>query len=856
MIPITLSIKNFMCYREPPALSLESVQVACLCGRNGHGKSALLDAITWAVWGQARTRTQDELIHQGQTDMAVDLEFSARGQTYKISRRHSRKRGKQGASSLELQLFSDGVFVPITGNTIRETETAVKTLLNMDYDTFVNTAFLLQGKADLFSSATPAKRKETLAEVLGLSYYDSLAKKSRELGGQQDKLIASIDSTVAFQSEEVEKRGLYQADLSQAEDSLANAENSLSLALSEKTAVNSKIDKLKLTESLIETNRGRVNSAKTELQQLQKSLDDFQAELVEAERLQDNESDISSKYSEFQGALSEEKMMSQESSKHKALSDDVIKLEQSIDIETTRLKERIQSTEQQLNDLSVLSANLAKLNKDVVHIDQQKSDLQKLISTSEELGKSISVLETRSAVLDNENSALKQTMDDTRQKYDYLQSEDAVCPVCSEALGGTKIEKLRLEYEASGAQAKTIYLDNQNQMAQVRKDLSSSQNKLSRLHEQVTRLHNEISGKEESLRRDIANAENATAKSHQLNAELSSLRKQLSSDSFCGPDKSKLAKINHDLKCLKYQPEAHENLIKLIESLRPYEESMRQLTHAKASLNKINESIKQSTVLFERRSTEIKQANQEITDLEKALVELPALTQRSIKASTQVEGFEKQRAHLSEETGRLRERLDHCERLESQINKQMKTRKAAGKESRLLNDLAGAFGRNGIQAMIIETSIPQIQDEANEMLFRLTDGGLSIRLDLTEGRQDRSTGSPSEQLEIRVSDEMGTRSYETFSGGESFRINFAIRIALSKVLASRSGAPLPILFIDEGFGSQDEFGQDRLKEAINFIRNDFEKILVITHIEEIKDAFPTRIEVEKTSSGSTYKLIS
>jgi exonuclease SbcC len=103
---------------------------------------------------------------------------------------------------------------------------------------------------------------------------------------------------------------------------------------------------------------------------------------------------------------------------------------------------------------------------------------------------------------------------------------------------------------------------------------------------------------------------------------------------------------------------------------------------------------------------------------------------------------------------------------------------------------------------------------------------------------------------------MGTRSYETFSGGESFRINFAIRIALSKLLASRSGAPLPILFIDEGFGSQDEIGQDRLKEAINFIRDDFEKILVITHIEEIKDAFPTRIEVEKTSSGSTYKLIS
>ena len=83
-----------MCYREPPMLNLEPLQVACLCGKNGHGKSALLDAITWVLWGQSRTRTQDELIHQGQTDMVVDLEFLARGQTYRVSRRHSRKRGK------------------------------------------------------------------------------------------------------------------------------------------------------------------------------------------------------------------------------------------------------------------------------------------------------------------------------------------------------------------------------------------------------------------------------------------------------------------------------------------------------------------------------------------------------------------------------------------------------------------------------------------------------------------------------------------------------------------------------------------------------------------------------------------
>ena len=93
-----------------------------------------------------------------------------------------------------------------------------------------------------------------------------------------------------------------------------------------------------------------------------------------------------------------------------------------------------------------------------------------------------------------------------------------------------------------------------------------------------------------------------------------------------------------------------------------------------------------------------------------------------------------------------------------------------------------------------------------------------------------------------------------FSGGEAFRINFALRIALSKLLAARSGAPLPILFIDEGFGSQDADGQDRLREVINSIQDEFQKVLVITHIEAIKDSFPVRIEVEKTSSGSTFTV--
>ena len=123
-----------------------------------------------------------------------------------------------------------------------------------------------------------------------------------------------------------------------------------------------------------------------------------------------------------------------------------------------------------------------------------------------------------------------------------------------------------------------------------------------------------------------------------------------------------------------------------------------------------------------------------------------------------------------------------------------------------------------------------------------------------ETQRGTKSGSVVETLDIKISDELGTRDYEMFSGGEAFRINFAIRIALSRLLARRAGAPLPTLVIDEGFGTQDSIGIEKIKEAITSIQDDFEKILVITHIEELRDAFPTRINVRKTADGSTLEV--
>ncbi len=174
-------------------------------------------------------------------------------------------------------------------------------------------------------------------------------------------------------------------------------------------------------------------------------------------------------------------------------------------------------------------------------------------------------------------------------------------------------------------------------------------------------------------------------------------------------------------------------------------------------------------------------------------------------------------------------------------------------ESDAYDELSTAFGRNGIQAMVIENVLPELQDEANRILERMTTKQLEV--EFRTMRAAVSSDSTIETLDIIIRDESGRRDYQLFSGGEAFRIDFAIRVALSKLLARRAGASVDTLVIDEGFGSQDQQGRDGLIEALQSVTRDFALILVITHVDELRYQFPNRIEIVKTDAGSRATLI-
>jgi exonuclease SbcC len=161
------------------------------------------------------------------------------------------------------------------------------------------------------------------------------------------------------------------------------------------------------------------------------------------------------------------------------------------------------------------------------------------------------------------------------------------------------------------------------------------------------------------------------------------------------------------------------------------------------------------------------------------------------------------------------------------------------------------FGRDGIQALLIEEVIPEIEQEANRLLSKLTDNKSQIFI---ESLRDLKKGGVKESLDIHISDASGIRPYEMFSGGEAFRIDFSLRIAISKLLARRAGTALQTLIIDEGFGSQDEEGLQRLMDAIHAIQKDFSRIIVVSHLHALKDNFPVHFIIQKGALGSSVQV--
>ena len=857
MIPLILSLKNFLCYGEGvPTLDLEGMHVACLCGSNGHGKSALLDAMTWALWGKARDAAQDELIHQGRSEMMVDLEFRAQDTHYRVTRRHASgsTSRRQGSTDLQLQVRAGTGFNPVTGNSIRETQAAIDRITGMDYDTFINSAFLLQGRADEFTNKTPGERKEVLAKILGLGSYDQLQDRAKQSAEKKSSAASVVEGDLERIRREVARRDGYQYELEVVTRELGGADGRLEASVRTLDALKIRVSDLRRRRGELEEVVAGIPAIEREISDLQSEAESRQGRITAYQTLIQQKEVIEEGLARFQRARRSYEELNSSRQSYDDLTKRKSGLQTTIDMETARLEEQVKQLERQIEgELAPIVGAIPALDGQLA---EGRTHLKELTREELEIAggrRSLHDLAARIGQIEATAERFKTEGQELRSKLVLMENshEPARCPLCNTALGPEECQSITDGYNAQIEEKRRLYQDNQNALKAAQEKKRALDSELPRREEALGRIQKEAQSRVAVLENRLQEAHKGAEKLEQVDQELAQTKQGLEQGLYAAGEQEQLRGVAAQIEALGYDPGAHQRLYDEMQGLQSYEERHRDLEEVVRVLPQEEESLVRVREMSLRREEELSRSRTKARSMEDEVSELPEWEDRLSSAEVTHRDLEGSRETLFRQQVRLEGELKKIETMEGELEEKERTLRQLREAQGLYQELVEAFGRRGVQAMLIETVLPRIEEEANALLGRMTDNRMHLKLETQRERKTRR-GEPIETLEIKISDEMGPRSYELFSGGEAFRINLALRIALSKVLAHRRGAPLPTLFMDEGFGSQDGAGRERILDVIRAIEGDFERILVITHLDEIKEAFPARIEVQKEETGSTF----
>jgi exonuclease SbcC len=339
-----------------------------------------------------------------------------------------------------------------------------------------------------------------------------------------------------------------------------------------------------------------------------------------------------------------------------------------------------------------------------------------------------------------------------------------------------------------------------------------------------------------------------------LDADLETLRDQLLAAKQDAADKS--GEAHEAEQALPPEPEPGLDLAPLRRQAAEAREATVQLAAGRERLANLEKLV--ASVHFAEFISEMTEAR---NALSRAKADLAAAE------DVDSEAYEVLRHAVAESAGQLLEARQHAEdaraeqvrceeRLRSLAAAAERTQEALAARARLntrldlLKALEGAYGRNGIPALILENSaIPQLEAEAQRVLGEL---GVPYRIELVTQRETKS-GTLKDTLDVVVHEPAGPRRYETYSGGEQTRLEFALRIALARLVASRHGSESGILALDE-MQFLDSAGMAQVTRVLRGL-TEFRSVLLVSQDDRLSDAFDQQIVVVRDEDGSRLEEV-
>ena len=742
MRPLRLDLENFLSYREATTIDLSDVGAAVIVGQNGAGKTSIVEAMAWALFGRGRGRGPDDFVSAGATVCRVTFEFEQSAVRYRVERQ--REIGKAPKSYLGLFAHADpaGIarpgheYLPCGGDSIADTQAKIEALVGVDADTWLATSFVAQNDAARFTAMRPAERKDLLADMLQLGVHEQMAEASklheRELAGEVGALVQQREALMAIADDEPERRAAYDIAVARqraAEEALASAEQAHSDARASLGTARDAVGAFERTEQRLAELRGTRQAA---FERVVQAID---------------------------------------------------RAEQAAD----RAAGEVRRREDRVEYLHASAGLVEGLERDATAHTNHVHGLQEQLEAE---SRAASDAEASMRHLVEEAERIDVETIEIRKREELLRREGA-CYVCEQPVSGETRERLinslaRRQSELAHEQA----LNNKHQRER-RDDVGQRRRAVEHARSGLARGR-------DAAERTLLAADKARADAEQLAAEQ----------------------------------------VLVIEAHHALDDADDHLSGLRAEREGLLEPTEEELTLA-AQADDIASVRTRLAEAERA--EAFAAGDVAIARSTATGN-----AQL---VGSADARLQECSAARWQHGVLLERSGAIIRRRETYSLASQALGRDGIPALIVENTLPEIEAEANRLLELLSDGRFSVRI---ESLRAKKTGGLRETLDIEVLDVTdGTdRPVHELSGGERQSLDLALRIGLARVLASRRGRPMETLILDEVFTALDAGRRQRAVEVLHTLSGEFPTLLVISHLAELAEAFPIRMLVYKDDAGS------
>ena len=833
MILKHVHLVNFKKYKKA-TISLTESMVG-IFGNNGAGKSSLFEAVTWCLYGVAQSMEgkegvkQQDLIKDGEDEMGVEVEFTLGNHVYRVARYLSAKRG------IKSRLRIDGEIQAVKS---REVISRIEQDLGLNVKGFISSSFIRQKELDLITSAIASERKRLINRLFNLRVYEKFEEAAKNKKKEKENELKAVEIQIEGKEKELEQLPGMEKALKELKGTVETLKRQYEAVKTESEALKTQYNTLEEKYEEYQGLQSTLKVMEADIHNTENTLTNKKDDFEKIKEAESKKESLTPDYKMFLDLKEEFSSLDKKKKQYDTKTTELQGIKTEITITQKNLESRIKEFEEEIENLKKEELNLEESKTILKTVREKIQNLEDVPQQKEEEIQKIDKIKEKEAEILAEKAKYESRVSDLEEELKEIQSIGigAPCPKCKRPLKKEHLDELMIKYNseiAAHEKAREKYDSKQKHLAEMRKELDSKVKELKTKEKDLTGLKKE---KQQYMRAEVEmeeikkRKENAEEKIIESKGDLKKLDER----------RKEVNILEKDIEKLEFDPSVYEKVKKELDDKSQIEREMIKLDERISKKAEVTQSIAETEEKLLNQQKEIKtvRANlEEVKDVPEKFTEVKnkkdKINEEEIKISRE---YTEKKTQYSERAKEI-QKLQTLKGTLKDIKKTQEEIKSAILTYAVLQD---AFKQIPVQ---IQSRLrPRIRKETSGLLNEVTEGKYPF-IDLEK------------DYSLTVYYDGNYYPISRFSGGEKDLINVCLRVGISRVLVSlsaqKSFARVQSLFLDECFGSFDMERRRNLLAALNQLRKYFAQIVLITHIEEIKEALPEAFLVEELEDGSS-----